>query len=240
MTQTYIHKDLGKILIYYSPKARSIRVQVGDNGIKLIIPLGVNIDKGLHFVNAKQDWIEKALKRTEQKKRHVSIHITELNSQTFSILTKACERTNILFRLHEKILTIEHPISLDITQAKYQQILLDGMEKFVVSEAKKHFSQRLAYLANKGGFTYNEFRIQRSKTRWGSCSSKKNINLCAYLLFVPAYLSDYVIIHELCHTKEMNHGNTFWNLVASQEPNYITYRKEIKQYGFLMQLSNRK
>lgn len=68
MTQTYIHKDLGKILIYYSPKARSIRVQVGDNGIKLIIPLGVNIDKGLHFVNAKQDWIEKALKRTEQKK----------------------------------------------------------------------------------------------------------------------------------------------------------------------------
>ena len=90
-------------------------------------------------MSTKQDWIEKALKRTEQKKETCIYSYYGIKFTDISILTKACERTNILFRLHEKILTIEHPISLDITQAKYQQILLDGMEKFVVSETK-HFS----------------------------------------------------------------------------------------------------
>jgi predicted metal-dependent hydrolase len=240
MTETYIHSDFGEILIHHSQKAKSIRIQVGINGIKLTIPLASNIKKGLQFIDTKKTWIEQSLQKMQQKKESSHIDITTLKAQTFSIETKESNRTNILFRLQEGLLTIEHPSSLRILDKEYQGIIIDGIEKFVIAEAKKQFSKRLAYLAEKYEFTYNSLRIQRAQTRWGSCSSKKNINLSAYLLFVPEYLSDYVLIHELCHTKEMNHSSRFWGIVARIEPNYMAYRKELKHYGSVLHLFNRK
>ena len=63
---------------------------------------------------------------------------------------------------------------------------------------------------------------------WGSCSSKKNLNFSYRLYFLPEYLSDYIIIHELCHLKEMNHSKRFWDLVALVCPSYKDYRRELK------------
>ena len=77
---------------------------------------------------------------------------------------------------------------------------------------------------------YNQVRIKGNKSRWGSCSSKKNINLNWALLMAPMNVSDYVVIHELCHLKEMNHSKDFWKLVQKYDPNFKEHIKWLKNH----------
>lgn len=70
--------------------------------------------------------------------------------------------------------------------------------------------------------------IKNTRTRWGSCSSKGNLNFSYKLATLPAHLSDYIIVHELCHLKEFNHSQAFWDLVAVTMPKYKQYRHELK------------
>jgi predicted metal-dependent hydrolase len=86
-------------------------------------------------------------------------------------------------------------------------------------------------LAGLHGFTYASIRISKSKTRWGSCSSKKNIGLSLFLMQLPLHLIDYVLLHELCHTVEMNHSRQFWELldgVCNRKAKAL--RKELKSF----------
>ena len=73
-------------------------------------------------------------------------------------------------------------------------------------------------------FDYNRISIKNMSTRWGSCSSKRNLNFHYKLLFVPEDVLDYVVVHELCHLQEMNHGRQFWALVAETIPDYKKYQ----------------
>ncbi len=80
------------------------------------------------------------------------------------------------------------------------------------------------------GFKYSGFSIRNQSTRWGSCSNKGHLNFNYKLLFLPLRLAEYVVVHELCHLKEMNHSDKFWKLVARIFPNYKELREEIKKF----------
>ena len=95
-------------------------------------------------------------------------------------------------------------------------------------EAKKILPQRLEELAKKHGFKYNKVAIRNAKTRWGSCSYRNNINLNLHLARLDGDLIDYVILHELCHTVEKNHGAKFWALLHKHMPNATELRKKLK------------
>ena len=84
-------------------------------------------------------------------------------------------------------------------------------------------------IAQKHGFEYNKARIKDMRSRWGSCSSKKNLSFNLKLTYFKSEVIEYVIVHELCHLKEMNHSKNFWMLVESIIPNYKMYRKELKK-----------
>jgi len=78
-------------------------------------------------------------------------------------------------------------------------------------------------------FDYKRVTLRHQKTRWGSCSSKGNLNFNCKLFCLPQELIDYVVVHELCHLKEMNHSKEFWNLVEQTIPNYKELRKRLKR-----------
>jgi predicted metal-dependent hydrolase len=80
------------------------------------------------------------------------------------------------------------------------------------------------------GFKYKNVTIRNQKTRWGSCSQKGNLNFNYKIIFLPEYLADYIVVHELCHLKEFNHSKNFWNLVHKTVPNYNKFNKELRQY----------
>jgi len=89
--------------------------------------------------------------------------------------------------------------------------------------------RRLEYFNDYYKFTYHNVSIRNQKTRWGSCSRKGNLNFNVKIAMLPPHLADYIIVHELCHLKEMNHGSRFWKLVALTFPEHKELRKELRK-----------
>ena len=99
------------------------------------------------------------------------------------------------------------------------------MQSFLAREFRlarlHHFNQHYQ-------FTWNRVAIRNPRRCWGSCTSLKNLNFSYKLLFLPPELADYIIVHELCHLKELNHGPAFWALVAEQVPDYRARRRALR------------
>ena len=101
------------------------------------------------------------------------------------------------------------------------------------AEAKRVLPARLRELALQHGFSYNSVRIKHNVSNWGSCSVKGNINLNLNLMRLPQELQDYVMLHELCHLRYMNHGAEFHALLESLCPNHRALRKQLKEYKLI-------
>ncbi len=105
------------------------------------------------------------------------------------------------------------------------------LEKWLITQAREYVLTRVGVLAKKMGVTFADVRFKQQKTRWGSCSSDKNLNFNWKLIHAPKEVIDYVIIHELAHTEHMNHGTRFWEFVAKFDPDHPLHRGWLKRYG---------
>lgn len=101
----------------------------------------------------------------------------------------------------------------------------------LAQEALQAIPQRVAYFAPLVGVSYGMITIRNQRTRWGSCSSKGNLNFNCLLMLAPPEVADYVVVHELCHRKEMNHSAAFWALVEKVLPDYRVRRQWLKANG---------
>ena len=95
----------------------------------------------------------------------------------------------------------------------------------------KDLPERTAYFARLLNVTYGRITIRSQRTRWGSCSAAGNLNFNCLLMLTPGEIRDYVVVHELCHRKELNHSARFWNLVEEVLPDYRTRRQWLKDHG---------
>lgn len=104
-----------------------------------------------------------------------------------------------------------------------------ALENWLKKKARRHLGNWIRAISHDLNIPFINLSIRGQKTRWGSCSAYKNINLNYKLLFLPANLVDYVLVHELCHIIELNHSKQFWQLVASYDANYRENRKLLYQ-----------
>lgn len=102
--------------------------------------------------------------------------------------------------------------------------------KLLVTRAKRIIPQRVRHYADIMGVTYGRITIRMQKSRWGSCSAKGNLNFNCLLMRTPETILDYVVVHELCHLKEMNHSERFWAEVEKVLPDYKERRKWLKDH----------
>ena len=98
-------------------------------------------------------------------------------------------------------------------------------------QARKLITERVRCYAPIIGVTYGQIAIRTQHTRWGSCSSKGNLNFNCLLALVPPEVLDYVVVHELCHRKELNHSDRFWKEVERIRPDYKVRKKWLKENG---------
>lgn len=115
----------------------------------------------------------------------------------------------------------------ETSNLSHHEVLLDWIKTY----AESYISKRCKILAQTCGFSFNKLVIRSQRSRWGSCSSKGNLNFNFRLIFTLPQTIDYVIIHELCHLKEMNHSNRFWSLVEQCMPEYKVWEKWLKVEG---------
>ncbi len=101
----------------------------------------------------------------------------------------------------------------------------------LADQASVVIPKRVEYFAEKIPVTYGRITIRNQKTRWGSCSSKGNLNFNCLLMLAPPEVLDYVVVHELCHRKEMNHSERFWREVENILPDYRERKKWLKENG---------
>ena len=123
------------------------------------------------------------------------------------------------------------PPTADFTDSNLQDWLRKVIEEALRRNAKIILPPRLYMLSEKHRLPYESVQINSSRGRWGSCSSRKKINLSYFLVLLPKHLIDYVLLHELCHTCEMNHGDRFWNLLNGlTDGKALELREELKRY----------
>lgn len=92
----------------------------------------------------------------------------------------------------------------------------------VILERLEHYNQHYQ-------FAWKRVAVRNQRRCWGSCTSLKNLNFSYKLIFLPPHLMDYIVVHELCHLQELNHGKAFWALVAEQLPDYKERVRELKR-----------
>jgi len=123
-----------------------------------------------------------------------------------------------------------------IFQSNYGNSVKFDREHYLAhkEKARKKIIAKVELFNKYYKFKYNRIAIKNTKRQWGSCSSKSNLNFNYKLLFLPDDLIDYVVVHELCHLKELNHGGKFWALVAKTLPDYQNKRKRLMRHEMKM------
>ena len=226
--------ELGTIEFTRNERSKHIRVRILSNGLRVTLPYRASEQDAIAFINSIRSKIIQKQQKLEKGLEQRNILIDEksrLQTLTFNVEARPVVRKNIYFSLKAGTLAIEFPAGIDCTSSENQQYFWNGISYFMRKEAKRLLPGRTKQLAEKFGFTFSEVKIQSSKSRWGSCSGAKTINLSLYLMLLPAHLVDYVILHELCHTKEMNHSDKFWAWMDKVTDNKSkSLRKELKNY----------
>ncbi len=213
-----INKEKISYNIRYSKKARYLRIQISNqNELELIIPRSYKLPEAESFLLSKSDWIKKHLR------------IPKLEKEQFLFLGK-----KISVRQEYNLFLKKHNISfynneLKISSPSGSQLnLKEIFDIWLRQQAKNYLKKRVEELSARYHFHVNKVSIRGQKTRWGSCSSKRNLSFNFKLMQFKKEVIDYVIVHELCHLREMNHSKKFWSNVEIYCPDYKLLRKELK------------
>ncbi len=236
---------IGSTIIPYSirksKRAKYVTITVGIDGVKVVAPLGVGDHKIIPVVENKREWIFNKVEGFKLRHEQISAE-RELVSGlklpfqgkdfTLRLSEYNSRYTRVTFENEQFLVYINKNLPLDKRQGEIHKAL----ERWYVVQAKELFHSRLAFYKDRLALDYNEVKLKDQKTRWGSCSRKGNINLNWRLVMAPTLIVDYVVVHELCHLKIMNHSKDFWQLVESFIPDYKERKKWLKQHGIGLRL----
>ncbi|MDR1344354.1 MAG: M48 family metallopeptidase [Tannerellaceae bacterium] len=226
-------KELGEITLRSNPRLKRYSLRISNGAIIASMPDGGSETLVLDFINKHRGKLLENLRKSHPQ-RPLLNEATEMQTNSFKLHIFHTERENVYMKLSQGILHIACPLDMEMESPASQGLLNGLLESALRHEAHRILPNRLSTLAEQHGFRYSAIRISNSKSRWGSCSTNGNINLSLSLMLLPDHLINYVLLHELCHTVEMNHGERFWNLMDKVTANQAkALRKELKGYQML-------
>jgi predicted metal-dependent hydrolase len=226
--------EIGTVTLYKRRGNRSLRLSVAaDGGIRVSLPSWVPYKAGEQFARSKAEWIA-VHRRTAPAGLHHGQAIGKAHRLHFEPSAVSAKVTT---RLRQNRVEITHPIAYERLHPDIQRAAQSASVRALRKEAELLLPQRLKELAGKTGFSYTNVSVKQLKSRWGSCSAKQEIVLNLFLMQLPWHLIDYVLLHELTHTKVMRHGAPFWKELERYVPRARQLRKEISDYHPVLDVS---
>jgi predicted metal-dependent hydrolase len=208
------------------PRARHVKMRATlKAGLELVVPKRFNIKEIPHILESNKVWILKHLEmiRQESLLRQSVTLPDEIKLRGFglswkvSYITTQSTKVRLMTRPHQEIVLFGN--------CNDKELCKKVLTNWARSQAKKLLPKRLQELSLLCVLPFQHVSIRNQQSRWGSCSVDKNINLNYKLIFLPSELLDYIIIHELCHTVQLNHSAKFWRLVAKFDANWKEHSK---------------
>ncbi|MGF7229687.1 MAG: M48 family metallopeptidase [Candidatus Saccharibacteria bacterium] len=219
--------EIGQVTMYKRRGNRSLRLSVAADGeVRVSLPYWVPYKAAEEFVKGKARWIA--------NNKHVNpdpiAHGQYIGKNHRIYFTAEEGRTTVSTRVYNTEIYVMHPLRIDPTDSKVQSRAHAAGIRALKQEAERLLPDRLNQLATEHFFSYKNVGVKQLKSRWGSCSSQKEITLNLFLMQLPWHLIDYVLLHELTHTKVMRHGPPFWAELEEHLPNARELRQEINTY----------
>lgn len=209
-------KGIGPVLFQISKRATRLSIKLKPfEPVKVIVPPLMHPREAISFVESNKGWIEENMAKVKQKENDLTIfdENTQFKTRSFALKVSKSTVPHVRIHLKEGVLSIEYPHDQHVESSIIQDNIRYGIEEALRVSAKNYLPMRLHQLAQQFDFVYNRIFIKNLKSRWGSCSGVNNINLNLHLMRLPDQLIDNVLLHELCHTVEKNHGPRFWKLM---------------------------
>ncbi len=199
--------------------SRNIRMYLDNNGtVKVSLPYYTPYFAAKEFVNNNLTWIEKKFDLFKLHKDNY--YYLGKNIRLVKKYDANIKNFNYLF--NDNVLLVE---TSDFKDFSDEEIFFTWLKE----EATNYIPLKIKEFSEIYNFDYNSVRIKNLTSRWGSCSIKRNLTFNSKLMYFGTDVIDYVIIHELCHLKEMNHSNKFWNLVKEIMPDYKKHKIKLTQ-----------
>jgi len=197
--------QIGPVTFIKNRRSKNIKISVKpDQSVHVSFPFYVSNSEVSQFVMKSISWITDQQQKFETRKSKIEEGQSKTKLHTITILKGIQNKTTINFENIEIRLA-----DLDSESSRsYLENVMVGIYRF---EAKRILPPRINELALKHGFKFNKITIRNNKRNWGSCSSKNNISLNLQMMKLPDELIDYILLHELLHTKIKNHGPGFWD-----------------------------
>lgn len=221
-------KEFGTIVVRRSSRASHIRISVAPNGtLRASLPIYAPLFSLKRMLSSSREQIRSLL---ESQRPVYDFHQGMQIGKSHTLIARAAAGSVTRIYRHKQQIIAElansDTLEMDAVQKEIREVAMQALR----IEAKSYLPKRLAYLASQLDCRYERVRFSHASGRWGSCSSSGTISLNIALMKLPHELIDYVIIHELCHTKQMNHSTEFWKLVASEDPHYKLHRASLKSH----------
>jgi predicted metal-dependent hydrolase len=217
---------IGPVVLAKRRGAKNIRLSIQPNGrVRVGMPTWTPYTAGISFALSRRDWILKNRSTVPKVLLKDGQRIGKSFRLRF-ILKPEAKKTSARMGINSITVTSNLLIDSELVQSRASK----AAEKALKSEAQVLLGDRLGQISSKYGLAYSGLSIKRLTSRWGSCSSQGQITLNLFLVQLPWRLIDYVIVHELAHTKHLDHSHDFWRLVETIIPDAKARRAEIKRY----------
>lgn len=222
-----------------SIRARHVCLKVSHRGqVEVVVPHGFDARRIPVLVRSKQAWIEATLRRIAL--RRDAIHNENANWNTggdalpdiialpaiaehWQVTYTATDRSRVTLTVdaaHARLTLRGNINDVDLCKA--------ALRRWLICKAQRHLTPWLEHTAMEKNLPFNKARVRSQKTRWGSCSRQKNININCKLLFLSPQVVQCVLVHELCHTIHMNHSQKFWALMKKMQPDYAALDMQLR------------
>lgn len=190
-------------------------------GLEIVIPRQFPKHAVAGLIRRHQDWIRRQL-----EKRPLLNPRPELPSEIHFAIDASSTQVTYTSKIDRR--SVRNPGQLLVKNENYQDSIR-LLRRWVRQEAWQRLPSMLARLALQTGLDYKKISIRSQKTRWGSCSSSGTISLNDQLLFVPRKTAEYLMIHELCHRRHLNHSAKFWRLVEQHCADFSAHEEQLNQ-----------